>query len=233
VTVPGTYPDERATTVSRWISFDCYGTLIDWRTGMLECFAAVAGVELALPLLERYHQHEVQLQSTPSFLSYRRVLEGAFQRAGEQLGLRLSGEQVKELPNSIARWRAFDEVPSTLRALAEEGFGLAVLSNIDDDLIAGSLPKLGVLIDLVITSEQVGAYKPDHAHFNAFLSRANPDAAGWTHVGCSYWHDIEPCTDLGGVGIMVNRDGEPGPIDRASLVVSDLRDLPHVLTNAR
>jgi 2-haloacid dehalogenase len=90
-----------------------------------------------------------------------------------------------------------------------------------------------VPIDQVITSEQVGAYKPDHAHFNAFLSRSNPDAASWTHVGCSYRHDIEPCSDLGGVGIMVNRDDRPGPIDRARLVLSDLRDLPHVVTDAR
>lgn len=220
------------TSPQSWVSFDCYGTLVDWRSGMLTCFTAVVGSDRALPILKRYHTHEPELQTYGEFLSYRTVMRSAFRQAGADLGLALSDEQVALLPDSVPSWPVFEEVPEMLRALHRAGHRLAILSNIDDDIIRGTLPQLGEPIDVVITSQEVGSYKPAPGHFDAMQRRAGA-IENWMHVGCSYFHDVEPCTRRDVVGIMINRDGRPGPFDRAAAVLNDVGSLPQAIARLR
>jgi 2-haloacid dehalogenase len=221
-----------ALSTERWVTFDCYGTLVDWRSGMLEACAQLFP-EHANKLLERYHEHEPRLEARHPFTTYREVLEDGLRAAAGDLGLDIGYEAAAILPDSIKRWEVFAEVPAVLTGLLQDGYRIGVLSNVDDDLIADTLPKLGVPIDIVVTAQQVRAYKPQDAHFAEFRRRAQPAPQGWTHVGCSYWHDIEPCARLGVPGVLVNRDRVSGSFDLAVSVIPDLRTLKETLTHAR
>jgi 2-haloacid dehalogenase len=200
---------------------------------MLACFASVVGADRAEDVLARYHQHEAELETEGGFRPYREVLAEAFRRAAGELGRDLSPAEAARLPESVPHWPVFPEVAETLGALRASGYRLAVLSNIDDDIIDRTLPQLGAPIDLVITAEQVRSYKPAAGHFDAMQQRSGVETRRWVHVGCSYYHDIDPCTRRGVVGIMVNREAQPGPFDRATAVLDDLRRLPQVVADLR
>jgi 2-haloacid dehalogenase len=213
---------------TRWVSFDCYGTLVDWRTGMLTVFAALCPGR-ADELLGRYHEHEHRIESRQPFPSYREVLMDTLAAAAADLGIVLDREQTSRLPESIADWPVFPDVVPALSALASDGYRLAVLSNVDDDLVAGTLPQLSVPIDEVVTAQQVRSYKPGTAHFTTFRRRTGVELTDWTHVAGSYFFDIEPAHAAGIANVFVNRDGETGEFLGADEIVADLVPLPRRL----
>jgi 2-haloacid dehalogenase len=205
---------------TRWATFDCYGTLIDWNTGIRGELERIFGSESAPRLLERYHQLEPELESE-SYRSYREVLTLALEELLREEGLQLPEGEAGALARSLPEWQPFPEVPDALAELRRRGWKLAILSNTDRDLIAASQKQLGVPIDLTIVAEDVHSYKPAPAHWERFFEATTADREHHVHVAASLFHDIAPAKDLGLHSIWINRLGEkadPEP-DR------ELRDL--------
>ncbi|MEP6908827.1 MAG: HAD family hydrolase [Actinomycetota bacterium] len=212
---------------TRWATFDCYGTLIDWNLGISRELERLFGVEEAPRLLERYHELEPEIESTP-FRSYREVLSLALERLAQEAEIQLPEGESGALGRSLPDWPPFAEVPGALAELRERGWLLAILSNTDRDLIAASQRLLGVPIDLAIVAEEVESYKPGHAHWERFLEATTADRDHHVHVAASLFHDIAPARELGLHSVWINRLGEradPAP-DRE---LPDLSDLPDTL----
>jgi 2-haloacid dehalogenase len=210
----------------RWLTFDCYGTLVDWRTGIAEGIEAVAPGQ-AGQLLPGYYRHEAAVQREP-FRSYRDVLGEALRRAAAEAGLRLRAGAEDVLPDSLPRWPVFPDVGPALSRLRESGWKLAVLSNIDPDLFAGTRQRLPVRIDAVITAMDVGSYKPAPGHFIRFRHTYQPQVH--VHVAQSWFHDLVPAHQLGITAIWINRLGERDDPSIAAAVLPDLRELPETVS---
>lgn len=190
------------------ISFDCYGTLIDWEGGIAASFEAIfhahatpfdrAAVIAAFGRLER------EVQRGP-YRSYAVVLAEVTRRLAHEFGLTLNPVESTALADSIGAWPAFDETPRCLKAL-QRRYRLAIVSNIDDDLFfAGASRRLATTIGVVVTAEQVKSYKPGRAHFDELLRRLNLRPAQVLHVAESLYHDIAPARALGFPTVWVNR----------------------------
>jgi 2-haloacid dehalogenase len=174
--------------MTRWVTFDCYGTLVDWEAGMRAALGDDA-------LIAAYHEAERDLESD-SFRPYRDVLAEGVRRAG--------GADPDVLARTLADWPVFDDTGPALQALRDAGYKLGILSNVDRDLIAGTLERFPVSIDLVVTAEDVRSYKPGHAHFERFAEVAR-DRTSWVHVACSLRHDIAPAVALGIPNVYIAR----------------------------
>lgn len=205
--------------MTRWASFDCYGTLVDWEAGMRGALGDDA-------LLAAYHDAEREVQAAP-FEPYREVLAAGLRRAAERCGAVLDDEHV--LARTLPEWPVYDDVGPALRRLRQDGWRLAILSNVDRDLIAGTLERLPVEFEIVVTAEDVRAYKPDLAHFRAFADRAGAHEA-WVHVACSLHHDIAPAGALGVPSVWIARgDFLTSGDARPDVTLPDLRALPETL----
>lgn len=220
------------------ITFDCYGTLVDWESGILGACAAMAGG--AIPDADRarvlgaYAAIEREIEAGP-YMAYGEVLKRVGERMCEQFGWSGNGNAIAD---SIGDWPAFDETPACLRAL-QEHYKVGVLSNIDDDLFALTAPKLGIELDLLVTAQRVKSYKPGEAHFREAL-RAMGIQPGWmVHCAESRFHDIEPASRLGIPNVWVDRamgsgaasGGPAGGVGRKEpdAVVHSLRELIELL----
>ncbi|MCF6474323.1 HAD family hydrolase [Nonomuraea sp. MG754425] len=189
----------------RWVTFDCFGTLVDWRHGILgsaELIAPGQGVRL----LEAYNRHEHVVQAESPAMRYRLVLAEALRRACAEEKVPLAADDASVLGATLPYWPVFPEVGAKLGALREAGWRLALLTNCDRDLIAETRRRLPVPFDAVVTSEDAGAYKPADAHFELFRGSYEPEV--WVHVAQSYFHDMEPAHRLGLPRVWVNRHGQ-------------------------
>ena len=212
----------------RWLTFDCFGTLIDWRHGFL-----TTG-ELLFPgrggdFLEAYGALESAVESERPFRRYREVLTETTRRAARRLSLELNPDDAGALAATLPYWRPFPDVGLALTRLAGEGWKLALLTNCDRDLIAETRRRLPVQFDAVVTAEDVSAYKPDHAHFDRFRSTFGKQADAWIHCAQSYFHDIRPAYELGVRRIWVNRLREKDDPALADAVVSGVDELPEAV----
>ena len=208
------------------ITFDCYGTLIDWEAGIAEAFRTAGradGVALdRQAVLAAYAQIEPAIQAR-GYLPYREVLARTAAEVGARLGWKVPAERDGFLAESLPHWPPFPDTNPGLQALAARGYALGILSNVDDDLLAGTLEHLRVRFDLIITAQQVRSYKPAAGHFVAARRRL----AGWRwlHVAQSLFHDVAPAMALGIPVVWVNRKSEPPPARRPSAEVRDLSGL--------
>ncbi|NUR89593.1 MAG: HAD-IA family hydrolase, partial [Nonomuraea sp.] len=178
----------------RWITFDCYGTLVDWRHGISTAASLVAPGRGA-DLLAAYNRHEPEIQRADPGLRYRDVLAEGLRLACSDLGVPLSGDDASVLAVSLPYWPVFPEVGAELGELRSAGWRLALLTNCDRDLVGQTLRRLPVRFDAVVTAEDSGAYKPSTAHFSLFRESFEPSR--WVHVAQSYTHDLVPARDLG------------------------------------
>lgn len=187
----------------RAISFDCYGTLIDWQTGIRRAMRpALAAAEIFMDDGVLFHQFallERRAEASP-YKSYKAVLEEVAAGFFEEP----ENADCTVLWKSLPDWPAFDETPGALAALKRR-FKLAVVSNVDDDLFAFSEAKLEVDLDVVVTAEQVRSYKPGLPHFHELLKRLELPPDQVLHVAESRYHDIEPANALGMPTVWVNR----------------------------
>jgi 2-haloacid dehalogenase len=176
--------------MGRWVTFDCYGTLVDWNAGI----TSVVGADL----LPRYHELEPQVQAKDSTLPYRGVLR--------EVSIRLGLDDVDALARSLPEWPVFPEAPEALEEARRRGWKLAILSNTDRDFIDASMAHVGVPFELAIVASEVGSYKPALGHWRAFEERVHrlPDV----HVAQSHFHDVVPATELGIPTVWINRLGE-------------------------
>jgi 2-haloacid dehalogenase len=189
------------------LTFDCYGTLIDWEAGLLGAFAPVLarhGVHIDdEELLVRYAAHEARLEAGP-FLRYRDVLGGGLRGVAAELGFEPTDDEVAAFGGSVVDWPAFPDSAGALALLATR-FRLGVLTNCDDDLFAASNARLGVTFDWVVTAEQVGSYKPAETNFQALFERVEVPRERILHVAQSRFHDHAPAKRLGMTTVWIDR----------------------------
>jgi 2-haloacid dehalogenase len=212
---------------SRWATFDCYGTLIDWNGGIGDTLAALWPDEDRDTLLERYHEIEprVQLQGA---LPYREVMRQALVLLAGDEELPLAAEDEHSLADSLPSWRPFPEVPGALAELRGRGFKLAILSNTDPELLDASLERIGVTVDARVTAAEAGSYKPATGHWDYFFQHNDAEREHHVHVAASLYHDIEPAAQLGLKAVWINRLQESSDMPRAA-ELKDLSRLPDVL----
>lgn len=209
----------------RWLTFDCFGTLIDWRHGI-----RTTG-ELLFPgrgadFLYAYIALEAEVEHEGTFRRYRAVLTETTRRVARRMSLDLQPDDATALVSTIPYWPHFPDVGPALGELRKDGWKFALLTNCDRDIIALTQRRLPASFDAVVTAEDVSAYKPDPAHFRLFQSTFGASAESWIHVAQSYYHDIRPTAELGISRIWVNRQGEPDDPALADAVVAGLADLP-------
>jgi len=189
------------------LTFDCYGTLIDWEAGIVAAlhpiFAAHRVDMNEDELLARYAQHETEVEAG-SYRRYRDVLAEVVVRLGRDYGFTPTDNEQRSLAESIRNWQPFPDTVGALQRLAGR-YSLVILSNIDDDLFAVTQPKLGVIFNDVITAQQVGSYKPSRRNFQVGLQRINRDKSEILHVAQSLFHDVAPARALGIATAWINR----------------------------
>ncbi len=191
-----------------WVTLDVYGTLIDWETGVMDALAKVTEGEVkfdkneVLPQFKEI-QHKIE---AGSYELYAEVLRRTVLDIAENIGWRLEPSQAGFLPESIASWKPFSETNPSLKKLAKN-FQTGLVSNIDDKLLGHTRRHMPHDFDLVVTAQQVRAYKPDPAHFNEFQRRIG-GKKGWVHVSSSYHTDVEPCIKKKVPVIWINRNKE-------------------------
>jgi 2-haloacid dehalogenase len=222
----------------RLITFDCYGTLIDWETGMLAAlrplFAREAVMVTDLQLLEHYGEIEAELESGP-YLPYRDVLTQAAQELGRRLGAELSEADGRKFAASLTSWEPFGDTVAGLQALIQR-FRLGIISNIDDDLFAETRKKLGIEFAQVVTAQQVQSYKPSLRNFQEMMLRTGLKKNEILHAGQSVYHDVIPANLLGIRNVWVNRPSvRPGAgaakpaVAKPTFEVSSVADLAKLL----
>jgi 2-haloalkanoic acid dehalogenase type II len=201
------------------VTFDCYGTLIDWESGISGAFlAAAAGDGLRLErrqVLETYAEIEPAVEAG-GFRCYRDVLAETAMRVASRLGWKLSPGRTGFLAESLPGWTPFPDTVPALERLAAAGYRLGILSNVDDDLLTGTCRHFPVPFDLKITAQQVRSYKPGPGHFLA--ARARIGSGRWLHAAQSFFHDVRPALELGIPVAWINRHGEPVPAGHAGIV---------------
>ena len=220
------------------LTFDCYGTLIDWESGILGALKPVfANRSITISdneLLERYGEIEAYLEGGV-YKPYRQVLSDAVAGLGLRYGFSPTATEMETLPNSVQFWQPFPDTVEALKQLKKK-YRLAIISNIDDDLFAASARHLEVQFEYVITASQVKSYKPSHNNFDRALERIGAAREQVLHVAQSIYHDVVPCRALGISSVWVNRrkglsgSGATLPAEgRPDLEVPDLRALANLL----
>jgi 2-haloacid dehalogenase len=206
---------------TRWATFDCYGTLVDWNAGIRAVLERLIPEGDPERLLERYHQVERRVQREQPDASYRDVMAAGLEAVASEAGTTLPEEERDALGGSLPGWPIFPEVPAALAEARERGWSLAVLTNSDRDLIDASLHVIGVPFDATVVASEIGSYKPAHGHWRVFYASTGADPELHVHVAQSHFHDIAPANALGVRSVWINRLGErhePAP-------ARELRDL--------
>jgi 2-haloacid dehalogenase len=189
------------------LTFDCYGTLINWENGILHCMHRILAAHGKdtddATILKLYGDFEARAE-LGQYRCYREVLQSVVSEFGKQFAFAPTEQETRSLPDSLRTWQPWPDTVSALLEL-QKHFRLAIISNVDDDLFAATQPQLGVKFEQVITAQQAGAYKPSLKIFELALSRIGVPAHRILHVGQSIYHDIIPAQSLGLSTVWVNR----------------------------
>jgi 2-haloacid dehalogenase len=210
----------------KWVTTDCYGTLIDWEKGIVEAFNAEAdkdGLTIdTAQLLERFFPIQREIMAG-SYELYAEVLRRTAVQVAEELGWQLEPSRAQFLPDSVPSWQPFREANAAMDRLGKR-YEVGIVSNIDDKLLGLSRRHLRTELDIVVTAQQVRSYKPDPAHFKEAARRMG-GKKGWVHIASSYEADVAPLLKMNVPVIWVNRHGEKLEGRKAaSSTVKNLRD---------
>jgi len=197
-----------------YLTFDCYGTLINWEAGILGALRPILSAHgLELPdqeILRLYGECEAEAEAG-EFQIYRKILEGVVKAVGRKLGFSPSVTEVQSLPQSLQNWPPFPDTVDALRQLNTR-YKLAIISNVDDDLFAATAKLLQFPFDALITAQQARSYKPSLNNFQLAQQRIGKPKEKILHVAQSLYHDVVPTRALGWKNVWVNRRKEqPGP----------------------
>jgi 2-haloacid dehalogenase len=205
----------------KWISFDCYGTLVDWKAAMIHSMEIVAAGK-GEAMLRHHRRIEGEIERGP-YIPYRQVLAESLRRMAEAEGLTLppNGEHI--LSTTLPFWPLFRDTGPALTRLRDDGWRLCILSNVDRDLIQGTLRQMPVMIDLVITAEDVRSYKPAPGHLERFLARSGAARDRWVHAAVNFEYDLVPAQRHGAACVWINRGQEPK--DDTGFLLAELADL--------
>ena len=217
-----------------FVTFDCYGTLVDWESGIggwFEQSARADGVPLErAPVLAAYAEIEPAVEAE-SYRSYREVLTETALRIAKRFDWPLARQKARGLADSLPEWKPFSDTNPALERLAAAGHRLGILSNVDDELLAATRRRLAVSFDLLVTAEQVRSYKPAPAHFEE--ARRRIGGGRWLHAAQSHFHDVVPCRALGIPVAWVNRKAETSRHPTPDHEVATLAGLAALLTPVR
>lgn len=214
----------------KWITFDVYGTLIDWETGVYEAFQAEAertGFDIGdkATLIDLFNKHQEDIMSG-SYELYAEVLRRVALKIAEDLEWDLEPSRTNFLPDSVVRWKPFREANAALDRIAKK-YQVGLVVNIDDKLLVASRRHIRSDFDIVVTAQQVRSYKPETAHFTETARRIG-GKKGWMHVGSSYYFDVAPSIKSKLPTVWVNRKKEKPDDPKAKkpdLEVKNLREL--------
>src|SRR5256885_425950 len=215
-----------------FVTFDVYGTLIDWESGIADAFEKEASRdgftidrdEVVNLFLEISREIE-----SGSYELYAEVLRRTAVEIAKRIGWDLEPSRSGFLPDSVQRWKPFRETNAQLQKLSKK-YKLGLLSNIDDKLLGQTRRHIPIDFDLVVTAQQVRSYKPEAAHFTECARRIG-GKRGWVHVASSYYHDVVPCLKQRVPVIWVNRAKEtlePSQ-KKPTAEVGNLRDVAKLL----
>jgi 2-haloalkanoic acid dehalogenase type II len=204
-----------------YLTFDCYGTLIDWRAGIETELRNVLG-DLRVGgdgLLTAYVNSEKAEES--SYKKYRDVLRSAAISTSKALGAEISDGAAREFADSVPRWPAFPDTAKFLREMGSRGYVRYILSNVDNDLLEETIRRNRLEVDGFVTAEEVRSYKPNPGHWMGFIRKTGARRNQILHVAQSLFHDIVPAQHLGIASAWVNRYGEPLPPRVSPAIISD------------
>jgi 2-haloacid dehalogenase len=210
--------------VTRWLTFDCFGTLVDWQSGFRQVLRPAAG-DRTDALVAAYHVAEPEVERELSGASYRTILRESVARAADAAGIALAPDDTDLLARHWGELPVFADTEASLTALRADGWRLGILTNCDNDLFDATRAALPVPIDLVVTAEEAGNYKPDLAHFTEFERRSGVERADWVHAAVSWYHDMQPARALGLRRVWVDRERtghDPSTVTERVTTLTDL-----------
>ncbi|MFY9265486.1 MAG: HAD family hydrolase [Solirubrobacterales bacterium] len=218
----------------KWVTFDVYGTLIDWESGVYDAFVAEAArSRFDLPdkntVIGLFLKHQAEIKAG-SYELYAEVLRRIALKVAEDLEWDLEPSRSNFLPDSVIRWKPFREANAALDRIAKK-YQVGLVVNVDDKLLVASRRHIRSDFDIVVTAQQVRSYKPEEAHFKETARRIG-GKKGWLHVGSSYYYDIQPSLKAKLPTIWVNRKGEKISDPKAKkpdLMVKNMRDVANAL----
>jgi 2-haloacid dehalogenase len=221
----------------RVITFDCYGTLVQWQQAMREAVMSVlsahpgkdARPELAASLATDIRARATIQQQRQPYRCYAAVLRTSLEEALANKGHTATEDDHRTLWSRLSRIAPHPDTPAALTQLRTR-YRLAIISNTDDELIAGTVDGLGVPVDFVVTAQQAGAYKPDRRLFDHAYATMQVARDETIHVAMGQFADLKVCKELGIRSVWINRDDEPlDPQWSPDVVLPDLADLPGLL----
>jgi len=211
------------------ITFDCYGTLIDWESAIQQFFAqrlAAHNIEgIDRRALQRQWEEIQFVYIQEHYRPYREVLRDTMRMALDNAQIPYAEQDLEEFANAMGTWKPF---PDTKEAILElqRFLKVALITNTDNDIISETERTIGVKFDEIITAEQAGAYKPSHKGFLLARERLGLPVSDIWHAGFGFKYDIVPATELGYTTVWVNRQGEARPVDvKETFLVGDMRTL--------
>ena len=223
--------------VPKVITFDCYGTLVQWHRAMREAARTILSARIgrdgaegqAASLADKLRAVAATQQGQPPFRDYKAVLCSSLDQALAEAGYAANPGDQQTLLSMLWSIEPHPEVPAALNRLRAR-YRLAIISNTDDDLIAGTVAAIGTPVDFVITAQQAQAYKPDHRLFLHAHGAVGVTKDETVHVGMGQFTDLKVCHELGIRSVWIDRDGERPNLDwPAHAVLPDLSGLPALL----
>ncbi len=215
------------------MTFDCYGTLIDWETGIRDAFhramsqgGASPGPGLEAKAFELYEEEERSVERERPHLLYRDVLAKTSLSVARKIGWKLSESQSTFLAKELPKWTPFPDTNPSLEKLSRK-YTLGILSNVDNDLLAGTLKHITSPFEIIVTAENVRSYKPAPAHFEE--AQKIIGERSWVHVAASQYHDIEPAARLGIKAVWVNRKNTRSTSNYSKTEVWEVNDLDQLV----
>jgi len=218
----------------KYLTFDCYGTLIDWRAGIEGAFRASFGKVDAsgVRLYEAYVAEEASQES--SWREYSSVLAETSIRVAKRLGAAGGAREGRKFADSLPSWPPFPDTVDSLERLGKMGYERYILSNVDDALLKQTISRNGLEVDGYVTAEETHSYKPATGHWKRFLERTRSRVGEDLHVAQSVFHDIIPAQSLGFATAWVNRYREPLSLDvQPGYICGLLSDVVNLLSNER
>jgi 2-haloacid dehalogenase len=213
----------------RWVTFDCFGTLVDWQAWFDEVLNPVVG-RAAADVIRAYHVHERIVERDYPHRSYKDVLVTALVRATADHGVPLSAHEARTmLMRAWSSMRLFDDVEAMLAELRSKGYRLAVLTNCDDDLFWTTHRLFRTPFDMVVTAERVRGYKPERWHFRGFEMLTRVAKSNWVHVANSWYHDVVPARTLGVRHVWLDRELTGEDAGLATVRVRSAVEAPSVI----
>lgn len=213
------------------LTFDCYGTLIDWRNGIelhLGGLLRKKGLAKETKVFPVYLKAEAEEEG--EYKSYREVLHDTGIKVAKNLGVPILGGDAARFATSVPSWPAFGDTVETMKQLGKRGYKRIILSNIDRDILKETISQNGLDVDGYITAEDVGSYKPSEGHWKRFFEKYGADKERTLHVAQSIYHDIIPTSKFGITNAWINRYSEQRPAGvNPSYIFQDLKGLLNVL----